>query len=199
VWEEWRPALDELRAALLAGADPALAPWLFRRLRRLLDRRLLAELTRPEEVRRRGPIGLSLGLDSLGSAEFLRLGGMLGSAGRARTVLALPAEDALADPEGFLFAREFCTARGYRVALDVTEISVLPLLPVGRLGVDLVRLHWSPALPLAAQRLAGGLAAALPPGPQRVVLTGADRAAAIGWGWEEGITLFEGRLLRPRS
>jgi hypothetical protein len=199
VWEEWRPALDELRAALLAGADPALAPWLFRRLRRLLDRRLLAELARPEELRRRGPIGLSLGLDSLGSAEFLRLGSMLGGAGRARTVLALPAEDALADPEGFRFAREFCAARGFRMALDVAEPGVLPLLPVARLGVELVRLHWSPALPLAAQQLAGGLAGALPPGPERVVLTGADRAAAIGWGWEEGITLFEGALLRPRG
>jgi hypothetical protein len=199
LWEEWRLALDELRLALLAGADPALAPWLFRRLRRLLDRRLLAELTRPEELRRRGPIGLSLGLDCLGSAEFLRLSSMLGAAGRSRTVLALPAEDALADPEGFLFAREFCAARGYRVALDVPEIAVLPLLPAARLGVELVRLHWSPALPLAAQRLPGGLAAALPQGPERVVLIGADRAAAIGWGWEEGITLFEGTLLRPRG
>lgn len=199
LWEEWRLALDELRLALLAGADPALAPWLFRRLRRLLDRRLLAELARPEELRRRGPMGLSLGLECLGSAEFLRLGSMLGTAGRSRTLLALPAEDALADPEGFLFAREFCTARGYRVALDVPEIAVLPLLPAARLGVELVRLHWSPALPLAAQRLAGGLAAALPRGPERVVLTGADRAAAIGWGWEEGITLFEGALLRPRG
>jgi hypothetical protein len=199
VWEECRPALDELRAALLAGADPALAPWLSRRLRRLLDRRLLAELARPEELRQRGPIGLSLGLDSLGSAEFLRLGGMLGGAGRARTVLALPAEDALAEPEGFLFAQAFCAARGFRVALEVAELGVLPLLPVARLGVELVRLHWTPALPLAAQRLAGGLAAALPPGPERVVLTGADRAAAIGWGWEEGITLFEGALLRPRG
>ena len=61
--------------------------------------------------------------------------------------------------------------------------------PPDRLGVELVRLPWSPGL--------AALAPALPPG--QVVLTGADRAAAIGWGWEAGVTLFEGRLLRPRS
>jgi hypothetical protein len=52
---------------------------------------------------------------------------------------------------------------------------------------------------LQAQQLPGGLAACLPKGPEAVVLTGADRAAAIGWGWEEGITLFEGTLVRPRG
>jgi hypothetical protein len=64
------------------------------------------------------------------------------------------------------------------------------VVPPDRLGVALVRLPWSPAL-------AAPGAAPLPPlPPGRVVLTGVDRAAALGWGWEAGITLFEGRLLR---
>ncbi|MCO6415907.1 hypothetical protein JYK14_06915 [Siccirubricoccus sp. KC 17139] len=199
LWEEWRPALGELSGALLGGADPTASPWLFRRLRRLLDRRLLVELARPEEVRRRGPCGLSLALETIGSPEFLRLDGMLGSTGRAGVVLALAAADALADPEGFRFATGFCRARGYRVALEVAELAALPLLPLDRLGIGLLRLRWSPGLPLEAQRLPGGLAAWLPKGRGAVVLAGADRAAAIGWGWEEGIALFEGRLVRPRS
>jgi hypothetical protein len=188
-WEEWRLAWLELRAVLSPEADPAAAPWLARRLRRLLDRRLLAELARPEEARGRGPLGLCLAAAVLGEAEFLRLDALLDPAGRAATVLALPAEDALADPEGFAFARDFARARGYRLALDLPGPELLVALPPERAGVDLLRLPWSPELP--------ALAPALPPG--RVVLTDADRAAAIGWGWEAGITLFEGRLLRPRG
>ena len=71
---------------------------------------------------------------------------------------------------------------------------VLPLLrPPRRLGLDLVHLRWSPGLPAAAA------AAAVPADGAEVVLTGADTAAAIGWGWERGVALFEGRLLRPRG
>lgn len=187
--EEWGLAWPDLQAALCPEADPAGAPWLARRLRRLLDRRLLAELARPEEARRRGPLGLALAAATLAEPEFLRLDGLLDAPARAATVLALPAEDALAAPEDFAFARDFARARGYRLALDLPGPALLGVLPIDRLGLDLLRLPWSPDLPAAAP--------ALPVEPERVVLTGADRAAAIGWGWEAGITLFVGRLLRP--
>ncbi|TDH62080.1 hypothetical protein E2C06_14050 [Dankookia rubra] len=187
-WDEWRLAWPELRAETAPALDPGAAPWLARRLRRLLDRRLLAELSRPEEARRRGPLGLVLSAASLAEAEFLRLDALLDVATRAATVLALPAEDALAAPEDFAFARDFARARGYRLALDLPGPELLAACPPDRMGVDLLRLPWSPDL--------AALGPALPQG--RVVLTGADRAAAIGWGWEAGVALFEGRLLRPR-
>ncbi|MDB5373307.1 MAG: hypothetical protein JWP04_1949, partial [Belnapia sp.] len=190
-WEDWEVAWPDLCEALLPGSDPSLSPALFRRLRRLADRRLLLELNRPEEARRLGRAGLHLALESLAEPEFLRLDAALGPAGRAMMVLRLSAEDALADPDGFGFVRDFYRARGWRVAIDLGAGGLLPVLPAAALRVDLIRLHWSPALP--------GLAAALPEDRATLVLGGADRAAAIGWGWEAGITLFQGRLLRPRG
>jgi hypothetical protein len=188
-WEEWRIALPELCAALRPGADPEGAPWLLRRLRGLLDRRLLAGLARPEEARQMGPVGLALGLDSLASPDFLRLDEALGAAGRAAGVIGLPPAELLADPEGFVFAREFCRARGWRLALDGVEAAQLPLLaPLEKLGLDLLRLRWSPDLVR--------LEAALPADRACVILAGADSAAAIGWGWEAGIGHFQGRMLR---
>lgn len=190
-WEELRLGWPELCGALLPGADPSLSPALNRRLRRLVDRRLLTELGRPEEARRLGRVGLRLALDSIAEPEFLRLDAALGREGRARVILGLRAEDALADPAGFGFARDFCRGRGWRVAIDIDAPGLLPALPAALLAVDLMRLRWTPAL--------SGLEAALPEDRSRLVLGGADRAAAIGWGWEAGITLFEGRLLRPRG
>ncbi len=73
------------------------------------------------------------------------------------------------------------------------DAAVLPLLlPPHQLGVDLLHLRWSPGLPAEA-------ATALPTQGGGLVLAGADTAAAIGWGWERGIALFEGRPLRPRG
>ncbi len=190
-WEELRLGWPELCGALLPGADPSLSPALFRRLRRLVDRRLLTELSRPAEARRLGRVGLRLALDSIAEPEFLRLDAALGREGRVRMTLGIHAEDALADPAGFGFARDFCRGRGWRVAIDIDAPGLLPALPAALLAVDLIRLRWTPALP--------GLEAALPEDRSRLVLGGADRAAAIGWGWEAGITLFEGRLLRPRG
>ena len=190
-WEDWSLDWTELCATLLPGADTALAPALFRRLRRLADRRLLSELARPEDARRLGRAGLSLAPETVAEAEFLRLDAALGPERRERMTVCFAAGDALANPAGFAFARDFCRLRGWRVALDLAAPALLPGLPLAGLQVDLLRLRWSAALP--------GFAAALPEDRAAVVLAGADRAAAIGWGWEAGITLFEGRLLRPRG
>jgi uncharacterized integral membrane protein (TIGR00698 family) len=86
--------------------------------------------------------------------------------------------------------------------------------------VKLARVALLGAVVLASRRLVAGSDTAAPQGPllpwflwgflaavalrssglvPAAALTGADTAAAVGWGWERGIALFEGRLLRPRG
>ncbi len=194
-WQEYRVATEELCATLQPGAAPAGTPWLHRRLKRLLDRRLLAELARPEDIRQMGRIGLSLTVQGLTDPEFLRLDSLLGQDARRQVTLGLSVAELLADPEGFTFAASFCRTRGYRLALEQVEAATLTLLPIDGLPVDLLKLRWSPALTLLGPRLTE----ALPSHPDGVVLTGVDRAAAIGWGWELGITLFQGSLVGGRG
>jgi hypothetical protein len=186
-WEELRLDWPALRAALRLDSDPATAPCLGRRLRRRIEQRLLASMADPLELRQRGPIGLCLSAATLGEPAFLHIDALFGAAQRARVVIALPIADLLADAEGFAFARRFLRVRGYRVALDCRGARDLALLTAATLGDDLLRLPWAPDLPAQA--------ALLPPNRGQVVLMGADRPAALGWGWEEGISLFEGRLL----
>jgi hypothetical protein len=85
--------------------------------------------------------------------------------------------------------------RGIRLALDDSAPGLLALLPPERLGLDLLRLRWDSALPASPppslHRLLGA-------DPGRVVLTGVDRPAAIAWGWEAGIRLFQGPLVEKR-
>ena len=50
-------------------------PWLFRRLTRTFDRRMLALLASPEELRLAGPLGIDLNVASVLSPAFLRFDG----------------------------------------------------------------------------------------------------------------------------
>lgn len=194
VWQDCRVMLAELFQELLPGRAPEDAPWLHRRLRRLVERRLLADLSRPEDVRDLGRIGLAMSIAGLTEPEFLRLDAALGPERRPLVTIGIAAAEVLTDPAGFAFVRDFCRGRGYRLALEDAEAATLRLLPAARLQVDVVKVHWSPAL----TGLAEELPTLLPPGPDATVLCSADRAAAIGWAWEQGITLFQGQLVMPQ-
>ncbi len=190
--EEIRLHLGDLIATLAPGAELASAPWLHRRLRRLLDRRLMAELARPDDLARALPPLLPLLPASLAEPEFLRLDARLAAAGRKRTTLVFTPADILADAEGFGFARDLAQARGYKLALDTAGVPDLALLPPLQLGFDYLLLRWSASL---AAKPAEAVRALLPEDRGSIILAGVDRPAAIGWGWEEGITLFEGKLV----
>lgn len=198
LWEDRRIALHDVRDALLPGCDLALAPALARRLRRALDRRLLAGLARTEELRGIGPLSLCLGLEAVTSAEFLRLDALWPTALRGALTVAVASEDAAADPAAFAFARDLLAARGHRLLLDATGPAAALALPATRAGAALLRLRWSAALPPLGSPAAEALRAVLPAEPGSVVLAGVDRPAAIAWGWEMGITLFQGRLIESR-
>lgn len=187
-WEEAWIDLPAVCAALCPGLDIGTAPWLARRLRGVLQRGLLHELAQPAERRSATALGLCLSAGLVTEPEFLALDAALGPAARARTVIALDVPTLLEDARGWRFAADFLRMRGFQVAVEVTEPGVLGWLHPAGLGIERVRLRWVP-----------GQAIAMPATirPDQVVLAGADAAAAIGCGWDAGITLFTGRLIRP--
>ncbi|MBS7792243.1 hypothetical protein KTR66_19750 [Roseococcus sp. SDR] len=198
LWTELRPCLPDLAAALLPGRDVSAAPWLARRFRVAAERRMLAELARPQEARALGDACLPLSLASLLETEFLRLEALLGPAGRGRVLLGVPAADQLADPAGFALLRRLAAARGWALALDEAEPELLRLFrPEALQGLQL-RLRFTPSLLAGDGTARTRLDAALPAGREGVVLTGADSPAAIAWGWQRGIIRFMGRVLDGR-
>lgn len=199
LWEDRRPDWTALAAAVLPpGCDPAAAPALRRRLGRLLEARLIAELAHPASLRAWRPTGLAISPETFGGPAFARLDAALPAMSRAGLVLGLRAEDALADPSGFASVRDAARARGYRLALDAATPALLVLLPPARLGVDLVRLRWSPDLTTLSAEARAHALALCPGGPAGVVLAGVAASAALAWGWEAGITMFQGPLIERR-
>ena len=190
-WEERGLALGDLAAMLVPGRSLTAAPWLLHSLSRILDRRILALLAAPEEIREALPFSLNLRVESVLSAEFLRFDRALPAGLRGLALINLRPADILADPAAYRFAREFARARGYRIVLRGLSRALLAAFPAGPEGVDLLQFHFQPSYAEAG----------LPPGvdPKRLILAGVDGKAALNWGRAGGISLFKGSLARPTA
>ncbi len=190
-WERRYLSDTELFDTILPERAPRADPWLFRRLTRTLDRRMLALLSASEELRGVPPFSIDLNIGNLIGPEFLRFDANLPAALRGRVVINLRAEDIVADLATFCFARDFAAARGYRLLLEDMTAEQIALLPPEKLGLDLVQLRYTPIIATAA--LPASLA------PETVILSRADTAGAIAWGRAQGIALFQGRAAQPSS
>lgn len=189
-WEQRALSVTEIATTLLPERAMRADRWLFRRLTRTLDRRMLVLLAAPEELRGAGPFSLSLNIASILSPEFLRFDATLPGALRGQVVIELLPADIMADPAAFLFARDFARDRGYRLLLHGITIDLLEVFPLRRIGLDLLRLHWSPEL----VRLDPDQAL---PDAAQTVLSRADTADALVWGREQGIVFYQGRAVVP--
>jgi len=186
--ESVAPMAGALRDRLLPGRGLEAVPALAARLRLALELRMLAGVARPEWLAAPRPLHLSLSVAALTSEAFLALDARLPGAVRPMLTLGIPAAEILSDPAGFALGRDLALGRGYGLAMEAPDGAAVALLPPGRTGAGMIRLAWSDALPSRPGPVAALAGAGVP-----VVLTGADGAAAIAWGWENGITLFQGR------
>jgi hypothetical protein len=194
-WEDRRVDWAALSELVLPGRDLGAAPALRRRLARAAEARLLAELSRPVAYLDWRPVGLPLSPATIEGPTFARFAHSL-PAGRAEEVtVGLRPADLLADPAACARVGPVLRKWGFRLALDDAPPGLVALLPPERLGIDVIRLRWSPQLPGAVP---AAVARLLEAASDRVVLAGVDRPAAIAWGWEAGIRLFQGPLVERR-
>jgi hypothetical protein len=192
-WEKRTLSISELAATLVPDYNPRLDPWLFRRLTRTLDRRMLALLSHPEELRQAGPFALDMNVTSILTSYFLRFDAALPGSLRGEVVLELKPADVLGDPASFVFARDFARTRGYKLLLRDIDADLLPVFPLDSLGFDFLQLRWSEQLEtldrVTIEEAAGEC--------ERVILGDVAENAAIEWGIQAGIGLFTGPLINP--
>ena len=188
-WEARFLSIQELGAELCPGHNIFAEPWLFRRLTRMLDRRMLSLLSSPPELREAGPFSLDLNVGGILAPEFQRFDNALPARLRGHTVLNLLPADIMADLSSFRFACAFARGRGHRILLRNITPPLMTLLDLGALELDFVELRWSATL-------LGFDPASLRAGSARWVLARADDETAIRWGRAAGIGLFQGNAVR---
>ena len=191
-WEIRFLAIQELATDLCPSHNAFAEPWLFRRLTRVLDRRMLMLLSSPNELREAGPFGLDLNVGGVLSPEFLRFDSNLPARLRGHVVINLHPADVMGDLAAYRFAAAFARGRGYRILLRAITPPLLPVMNLAALEADFVELRWSP-------QLQGLDPAGLHAGTTRWLLARADTPEAVRWGRAVGMGLFQGDTARPHA
>lgn len=194
VFNEIYVSIDELRKRLMPEVNLASDRWLFQRLTKTLDRRLLKLLP---TIEANVPLSTSVNLNvsTVLSEEFLAFDREL----RARTPKSMVVEfqpiDVFADLGSYMFARDFARERGYKVCLDALTYLTFPIMQRDELGLDLQKIYWSAdiAADARAERRDVLREAVRRTGPARVILCRCDDQAALDFGKSIGVTLFQGR------
>jgi len=180
-WEERYIAAHEIAENLCPDYRIKANPWLFNRLTRSFDRRMLAILSGPQDLRDCGPFALNLNLATILAPEFLRFDAALPVALRGAVTLNLTAADILGDPPTFAFARNFVRTRGYKLLLRQASATLLSLFDVGAADLDFVHVALTPELTANPD----GLRLLLPPAVMPV-LTSVSSPSAMEWAQTHG-------------
>jgi EAL domain-containing protein (putative c-di-GMP-specific phosphodiesterase class I) len=195
VFREIYISIPDLRETILPRRDIASDRWLFQHLTQHLDRRVLAMLRKNDDPSIAHSYSLNLNISTLLSQEFLQFDQSLRSGARGTIVIELQKVDIFADLGAYVFARDFLRERGYRVSLDGLSSVTLPFIDRERLGLDLIKMFWTPDMadPLHTERITAFCDAVDRTGRSRIILARCDSEEAVKFGQSVGLRLFQGR------
>ena len=197
VFTELYVSIADLQQMIAPNIDLFADRWLFQYLTQILDRRVLAYLRRARRTVLKDRISINLNMATLLSPEFAAFDAELSAAECGTIAVELQSFDIIADLGSFHFVCEFMRERGYRLCFDGITHLTLQYIDRQRLGLDLLKVYWSPDM---ADYLAAGhrdeikqLVARA--GEGRIILCRCDSEHAIETGLALGVSLFQGRQI----
>lgn len=190
-------SIPDLRETLMPRTNLTLNPWLFQRFTQTLDRRVMAQIARREDrTLVRDGFSINVNVSTVLSEDFLAFDDDFAPSSQD-VVLEMRLEDMFADPNAFVFARDFVTERGYRICVDGLNLTTFPYADTMRLGVAYAKLGWSQEMAAYAGTEVGkelkDLIRERKKG--RTILARCDSEACVRVGQQLGITLFQGRYI----
>lgn len=187
-------SIHDLRETLLPGVDLAGNRWLFHHLTESLDRRMLAMLSKTDQITISGDISFNLNVSTVLSPDFLAFDDSVTASRRGSLVVEVEKTDIFADLGAYLFARNFVQQRGYRICIDGLTYQTMPLLDRERLGADFVKLVWDPEMVDGGEDMQEHIRAMVRrAGQSRVVMCRCDDREAVDFGQSIGIQFYQGR------
>ena len=189
-------SIADLRETLMPGVNLTSNQWLFHHLTETLDMRMLSMLSKTDAITITGEISINANVKTLLSDEFQVFDDNVSASRRGAMIIELQKEDIFADLPAFLIAREYVQERGYRVLLDGLTLQTMFVVDRARLGCDLAKLIWTPALADAGEDVKERLREmAAQNGGGRLIMCRCDTRESVDFGRSAGIDRFQGRFV----
>ena len=196
VFHEMYVSIEELGRTLLPGVTISSDPWLFQRLTRTLDGRVLRQVAHDQAKTERA-FSLNLNVATVLSPDFRRFEQALGAGARGRLIVEFQQIDIFSDMAAYLFAREYLRELGFRVCLDGLNHLTLPYVDREQLGIDLLKMQCSDDLMsgMGKDAIAALEKAVRGTGVARIIMCRCESQTALQIGYNMGISLFQGRYI----
>jgi hypothetical protein len=197
VFRELYISIADLQQTVLPEFDLYSNLWLFQHLTQTLDSRMLSMLIRNDDSSIASSFSINLNVQTILSPPFLNFDSSLKAVARGTVVIELQAIDIFGEMGAYMFARDFMRERGYRICLDGLNHLTLQFIDRDRLGLDLLKLIWTPDM---ADDVTGTRATELKEhvdrcGRSRIILSRCDSDEAVRFGQSLGITMYQGRYV----
>jgi len=192
-YEELFISVTDLRDEVMPDVDLAANQLLFRQLTNTFDSRMLSILAANGPAYLGGPCALNLNVATLLSPEFLDLADSFKVGRQQALVVELQMGDVFGNLKDFMLARDVALEIGCRLCLDGIDHIGMPMLDFPQLGFQLYKMQWNPEfVRLPKQKLDELHDAVERAGNERLILCRCDDEAALQFGRQLGISLFQG-------
>ena len=200
VFDEFFVSIAELRDALLPNINLASNRWLFQHLTEVLDKRMLNYLGQRTFRTHASSFSINMNLCTLKETDFQLFDERVARGWQGNIVIELNQVDLFANLELYIGMCDDLHDKGYRLLVDNLTAESLSFVDRARLKADFIKLAWRPEmtdtvirskykeLDTVVQKV----------GRERVIMCRCDSPTAIRFGWELGVTLFQGRFVDQR-
>lgn len=189
-------SVNMVKKTLLPTYDMLADKWLFQRLTRTFDTKLLQTL--PETGLIQGQvISININVDTVFSPEFDKFITQFKENTTQSLILEMSLFDVISDLQKYYDARAKLTQLGCRICLDAMDVESLAILDRELLAVDFLKINWKPHY----KKLLGGpkqekiTAAIAAQGNMRIILCHCDTESALTFGQAVGIHMYQGFLI----
>ncbi|MBL4612230.1 MAG: EAL domain-containing protein [Emcibacter sp.] len=189
-------SVAEIKKKLLPNYNLAADKWLFQRLTRTFDNKLLLALPQRNLIRNQ-VISININVETVLSREFDKFIIKFKALNDQPLILEMALFDVISDIQKYYDARDKLAKLGCRISLDAIDVQSLAVMDRTLLAVDFLKITWKPDY----KKLLGGpeeeniISAITAHGNMRIILCHCDTEAALKFGKAVGIHMYQGFLI----
>ncbi len=188
-------SVGDLQKTIAQGINIFGDRWLFQDLSRTMDLRMLEVVVRAPHARNAPTISLNLNLETVTTPAFAAFLERMPEG--QKIIVEIQAIDVLAGIRNYYEVHEVLSGLGHSLLIDGLSPTMLQMLDVPRLQPDYAKIMWAQEFIDTLHPDSNNSATAMinEVGAHKVVLARCDSQAAMAWGLQSGIRVYQGYFL----